>query len=199
MNQKVGVFLSRMQPLHNGHMGIIDIILKENQKVVILIGSKNKNGTVRNPLHVNLRTDILKETLRKRYGKEYEERIFIRELPDWSMETDFDSNLEWGRYLYYNIVSVCEQRQFSIYFSDEREIIENWFEDSLKKRINFRLFERKDMFEGISSTKIREAFLNNDKKYIEKSCPEAVINKYEEIKKILKEVNFDPKEDFSIS
>ncbi|MCI9365325.1 MAG: hypothetical protein HFJ54_01505 [Clostridia bacterium] len=199
MNQKVGVFLSRMQPLHNGHLGIIDIVFKENQKVVILIGSKNKNGTVRNPLHVNLRTDILKETLRKRYGKEYEERIFIRELPDWSMETDFDSNLEWGRYLYYNIVSVCEQRQFSIYFSDEREIIENWFEDSLKKRINFRLFERKDMFEGISSTRIREAFLNNNKKYIEKSCPEAVINKYEEIKKILKEVNFDPKEDFSIS
>ena len=63
MNQKVGVFLSRMQPLHNGHLGIIDIVFKENQKVVILIGSKNKNGTVRNPLHVNLRTDILKKQI----------------------------------------------------------------------------------------------------------------------------------------
>ena len=195
---KVGVFLSRMQPLHNGHLGIIDIALKENDKVVVLIGSKNKSGTIRNPLDITLRRLILEEALEKRYGIDYISRIEIKELPDWSMETDIDSNLEWGRYLYYNIVAACEQKSFSIYFSDEREIIENWFENDLKIRINFRLFERKDMFEGISSTKIREAFLTDNKEYVEKSCPEAVMDYYEDIKNILEKVANNPKNDFSI-
>jgi len=198
MNEKVGVFLSRMQPLHNGHLGIIDIALKENEKIIILIGSKNKSGTIRNPIDISLRRLILEEALEKIYGKDYKKRIIVSELSDWSMETDIGSNSEWGQYLYYNIVAIGEQKRFSIYFSDEKEIIEKWFEDGLKNRINFRLFERKDMFQGISSTKIREAFLNKDKEYIERSCPEAVIKRYEEIRNIIKEVWINPKNDFSI-
>lgn len=198
MNEKVGVFLSRMQPLHNGHLGIVDIALKENEKIIILIGSKNKSGTIRNPIDIHIRKLILEETLEEIYGKDYKKRIIVSELSDWSMETDIGSNSEWGKYLYYNIVAIGEQKRFSIYFSDEKEIIEKWFEDSLKPRINFRLFERKDMFQGISSTKIREAFLNNDKKYIEESCPEAVIKRYEEIRNIIKEVWNNPRNDFSI-
>jgi len=46
----IGVFLSRMQPLHIGHLGIIDKVLAENDKLLILIGSANKKGTVRNPI-----------------------------------------------------------------------------------------------------------------------------------------------------
>ena len=198
MKQKVGVFLSRMQPLHIGHLGIIDTILEENDILIILIGSKNKSGTLRNPLDINLRREILEEALKEKYGQDYEKRIIIAELPDWSMETDTSSNKEWGRYLYYNIVSKAEQKNFSIYFSDEPQIIKDWFDEELMSRINFRLFERKDMFEGVSSTKIREAFLNNDKEYIEKSCPDAVLRRYDKIKGIIEEVNKNPKEDYMI-
>ena len=198
MSKKVGVFLSRMQPLHIGHLGIIEKILQENESVIIIIGSKNKKDTIRNPLDISLRRKILKEALEERLKKEELEKITVIELPDWSMETDLCSNIEWGRYLYYNIVSVAEQKNFSMYFSDEKEIIEAWFEKELRQRINLRLFERKEMFEAVSSTKIREAFLEDNKEYVKISTPNSVIKRYDEIKKKLEEVYKNPKEDYKM-
>ena len=114
MSKKIGVFLSRMQPLHKGHMGMIDKALSENDKVIILIGSTNKEGTIRNPLGIELRREILQEALEETYSREELEKIYIKNLPDWSMETDYDSFLEWGRYLYYNITAIAEQKNFSM-------------------------------------------------------------------------------------
>lgn len=196
MKQRVGVFLLRMQPLHIGHLGIIEKILEENDKVVILIGSKNKKGTIRNPLDVKLRREILDETIIEKFGAQ--NKIVISELPDWSTETDVETYTEWGRYLYYNIVSLAEQKTFSMYFSDEKEIIESWFEKYIRERINIVLFKRKEMFEAVSSTKIREAFVKEDKEYIIKSCPKAVLRRYDEIKKIIQEVYDNPREDYKI-
>lgn len=195
MSKKIGVFLSRMQPLHIGHLGIIEKALAENEKVIIIIGSKNKKETLRNPLDVILRRKILEEALEEKFKEEIN-RIIVTELPDWSMETDFCSNLEWGRYLYYNVVAISEQKTFSMYFSDKKEIIEAWFDEELRKRINLRLFERQAMFEAVSSTKIREAFLKGDIEYIRKSTPNAVMKRYDEIKKILEKVQKSPKDDY---
>ncbi len=194
----VGVFLSRMQPLHVGHLGIIEKALNENEKIIILIGSKNKKETIRNPLDINLRYKILKEALEEKFTEEERKRITVSCLPDWSMETDISSNLEWGRYLYYNIVSLCEQKKFCLYFSDDKSIIEKWFEDILKKRITFRLFERDNMYDAVSSTKIRQAFLDNDVEYIKKSCPNAVVKRFDEIKEIIEKVNKNPQKDFAM-
>lgn len=196
MSKKIGVFLSRMQPIHIGHLGIIEKALEENEKVIILIGSKNKKETIRNPLNISLRKEILEEALEEKFGGDYRERITISTLPDWSMETDISSNLEWGRYLYYNIVALGEQKSFTMYFSDDKEIIENWFENMLRERITLRLFERNDMFEAVSSTKIRNAFLNNNREYIEKSCPKAVVKRFEKIKEIIERVYREPKSDY---
>ena len=43
---KVGIFLARMQPLHNAHLWLIDKALEENDKVLIVLGSENK-GLIR--------------------------------------------------------------------------------------------------------------------------------------------------------
>ena len=115
--------------------------------------------------------------------------IIYRELPDWTTEDDAKGNLEWGRYLYYNVVSIALKKDFSMYFSDEPEIIENWFQDEkIRRRINIKTYKRSDMFEAISSTKIRNAFLNNDMGYIKKSVPEEVYKRYEEIRDIINKV-----------
>lgn len=196
---KIGVFLSRMQPLHIGHLGMINKALSENDKVIILIGSKNKEGTIRNPIGIDLRKEILIDALKESMKEEERKRIIIKELPDWSTETDIASNLEWGRYLYYNVVSISCQKNFSMYFSDESEIIENWFQDKLiRKRINLKIFERNNMFNSVSSTKIRNAFLNDDKEYINKSVPNAVIKRFDIIKNILIEVYSKPIDDYVI-
>lgn len=109
MSENIGVFLSRMQPLHIGHLGMIDKVLSENDSVIILIGSANKKDSIRNPIDVNTRREILKEALEDKYGKNYNDKIKIKEIPDWSSEDDIESNLEWGRYLYYNIVCISRK------------------------------------------------------------------------------------------
>lgn len=187
MNQEIGVFLSRMQPLHIGHIGMIKKALSENDKVIILIGSSNKEGTIRNPINACVREEILAEVIQEEFTKEEREKIICKKLPDWSEETDIASNLEWGRYLYYNVVSISRQKTFSMYFSDEPNMIENWFQDPvIRKRIKLKLFKREDMFEAVSSTKIRKAFETDDRSYIEKSVPSAVIKRYAKIQEILK-------------
>ncbi len=196
MNKKTGVFLSRMQPLHIGHLGIIEKAIQENEQVIIIIGSKNKKDIIRNPLDIQLRRIILEEALEEKFTEEDRKRIIISELPDWTMETDIASNLEWGRYLYYNIVSLGQQKKFTFYFSDDKKIIEDWFEDMIKERITFRLFQRNNMFEAVSSTKIRNAFLDSNKTYIEESCPEAVIKRFDIIKETIEEVYKNPKSDY---
>lgn len=145
---------------------------------------------------IDLREKILYKALEDKYGKGYERKITIKRLADWSSEDDIDSNLEWGRYLYYNIVSEMQNKEFTMYFSDEPEIIENWFQDEdIRRRINIKTFERDKMFEAISSTKIRNAFLNNDKEYIDKSVPNAVTEEFDTIKQIIDEVYTNPKEE----
>lgn len=43
--KKVGVFLARMQPLHNGHLALIEKMFEENDECLILIGSSDKLNT----------------------------------------------------------------------------------------------------------------------------------------------------------
>lgn len=87
-----------------------------------------------------------------------------------------------------------------MYFSDEPEIIENWFQDEIiRKRIDIKTFERSKLFEAVSSTKIRNAFLDNDREYIEKSTPKAVQVRFEEIRKIINDVYSNPKDDYKIN
>lgn len=43
------VFIGRFQPLHYGHMRVIDIALRRSKKVIILAGSANVARTLRNP------------------------------------------------------------------------------------------------------------------------------------------------------
>jgi len=84
-----------------------------------------------------------------------------------------------------------------MYFSDEPEIIENWFQDkTIRKRIDIKTFERDKLFEAVSSTKIRNAFLDNDKEYIEKSTPKAVYRRFDKIKDIIEKVYENPKDDY---
>jgi len=78
---------------------------------------------------------------------------------------------------------------FSMYYSDEPEIMLNWFDEKIKERINFRFFERNSLFDGLSATKIREAIINNDILYIEKFCPKSVVNQLKLLQNILNRIS----------
>lgn len=104
--KKVGVFLARMQPVHKVHLYMVNKALEECNKVLVVLGSKNKVNTIRNPFDINLREKMLREC----FDEESNKRIKIVTLPDWSMETDNENDKMWGRYFYYNVVANIGQK-----------------------------------------------------------------------------------------
>ena len=193
--KKVGVFLARMQPVHNAHLFLVHKALEENDKVLIVLGSENKVDMLRNPYDISLREEMLRECLTDEDNKKLE----IVTLPDWSMESDKENDKTWGRYFYYNVVSRIFQKRFSIYYSDDPKILDDWFNDTeVREFITYRNFERSELFEGLSSTKIRNAFINDDIDYIKECCPESVQKRFDYLKKYYENVTLNPKDDFSM-
>jgi bifunctional NMN adenylyltransferase/nudix hydrolase len=192
---KVGIFLARMQPLHNAHLWLIDKALEENDKVLIVLGSENKVDMLRNPYNITLRKKMLREC----YDTKKNRKLSVMTLPDWSMESDTDSDKIWGRYLYYNVVAKIGQKKFSIYYSDDVKYLDNWFKDTeVYEYITYRAFERATMFEGLSATKIRNAFINKDISYVQKYCPASVVSRFDELASYYDVVSKNPKKDFSM-
>lgn len=193
--KKVGVFLARMQPVHNAHLYMVNKALEESDEVLIVLGSENKVDMLRNPYDITLREKMLRECFTDKENK----KIEIVTLPDWSMESDYESADIWGRYFYYNVVSRIGQKRFSIYYSDDPKILDSWFKDTeVFDFITYRNFERSKLFEGLSSTKIRDAFINHDTNYIEKYCPKSVVNRFDYLATYYKNVKQNPKSDFSM-
>ena len=50
--------IMRLQPFHNGHKKIIDTMLKENKKVILLIGSMDLNDN-KNPYSFHTRKQMI--------------------------------------------------------------------------------------------------------------------------------------------
>lgn len=53
------LFIGRFQPLHIGHITIIQNLLKRYDEVVVMIGSANKSRTEKNPWTLTERIEIL--------------------------------------------------------------------------------------------------------------------------------------------
>lgn len=195
---KIGVFIARFQPLHKAHMYVIEKALKDCDKVVIMLGSSNKENMPRNPFNFRLRKELLSESLSNVHDMT---KIQIYQFPDWSEENLVTDDSVWGHYLYYNIVSRINQKNFTLYYSDNPEIAKAWFDDEVNKYISFCFLDRQKVFDGLSSTKIREALLNfteKDKKYLYKFLPEAVFERVEELRDIIVKVHKNPTKDFTM-
>lgn len=195
---KIGVFIARFQPLHKAHMYVIEKALKDCDKVVIMLGSSNKDNMPRNPFNFRLRKELLSESLSNEHDMT---RIQIYQFPDWSEENLANDDAVWGHYLYYNIVSRIGQKYFTLYYSDAPKIAEAWFDDEVKRFVSFCFLDRQKVFDGLSSTKIRAALLNYttaDKKYLYKFLPEAVFNRVDELHDIIVKVHKNPKKDFTM-
>ena len=55
-----GLICGRFQTFHIGHESLVETGLKLCDRILILIGSAQECGTMRNPFNINTRTDMLK-------------------------------------------------------------------------------------------------------------------------------------------
>lgn len=59
------LFVGRFQPFHNGHLDVVKHILKENERVVIVIGSAEKNFLPENPMTAGERFQLIDDALKE--------------------------------------------------------------------------------------------------------------------------------------
>ena len=164
--KNIGVILARLQPIHNGHIALIDKASNENDEVLVLIGSADKLNK-RNPIPFDVRMTLAKEAL-----KDYK-NVNIVGLND--MSTEENNSHEWGFYLYSHIVSIINQGYFTIYYSDGFEIITSWFPGFiLRNNVSLSLLARTNVENGISATKIRELLSSEKYDELEHVVPKCV-------------------------
>ena len=66
MNKVRGILIGRMQPVHNGHMQIIDSILEEVDEIIIGIGSAQLSHSIKNPFTAGERVVMINQALADR-------------------------------------------------------------------------------------------------------------------------------------
>lgn len=182
---KFGVILARFQPVHEGHLALIKKACSENQTVILLVGSADKNNE-RNPIPINLRFEMLEEALTE---KGLRNKCMLISLDDLTSESD--NSIEWGFYLYSKIVDITKESSFTMYYSDGYEIITTWFPGFiLRNYVSLVLLARGKVEKGISATEVRnllQDYAYNDK-YLEKlkECvPSSVFNRRDILKSLI--------------
>lgn len=87
---KHGLSIMRAQPFHIGHAKLIDEMLAQCEKVTIILGSIQEQGTSRNPLNYTTRKKMIQNLYR---NKEEYARLKIIGL------FDINNPAEWGEYV----------------------------------------------------------------------------------------------------
>lgn len=172
-----GVILARFQPIHNGHLALIDKAFKENDSVLIFIGSVDKINA-RNPIPWKIRRQLVDESLKDHYTTEELKQIHVRELRDLTDESD--NSHEWGFYLFANMVKEVPGNTFTMYYSDGYEIITSWFPGFiLYDHLSLKLVARGTCEFGVSATQVRSAILTGESVKLKGWVPEPVYkNRY---------------------
>ena len=179
--KKIGVILARLQPIHNGHLALIEKSINENDETYVFIGSANKFNK-RNPLPISLRLMLCKEAFKEKFDWDENTNIVkskegknlhIVQLDDLTSESD--NSYEWGFYLYSKIVTETQCSNFTIYYSDGFEIITTWFPSHIpRNNISLSLLARGATENGLSATQIRDTILGKTNLDLKSSVPSVV-------------------------
>ena len=191
LRKRIGVVLARLQPIHNGHLALIEKACKENEEVYVFIGSADKFNQ-RNPLPISLRMQLAEEAIKPLEGKyQYAlpdepgpmKDVEINIVPLDDLTDESDNSHDWGFYLYSKIVTETCNPNFTIYYSDGFEIITTWFPSFLlRNNVSLALLARNATVEGISATKVREYIMEENDEELKKYVPKCVFEMRKTIK-----------------
>lgn len=168
-----GLVLGRFQGMHLGHKEIIDIARKLCKKTLILIGSAQESGTLRNPFQL--------ETRKKMVEKIYQEKdVMIGALDDLTNENDI--SFEWGRYILENVEKMYGQKpDLMVYGKDESR--RGWFSEEDSQLFSEILVARKKR--NISATELREYLVQDCKEEWKRYVPEEIWDRYDDLREEL--------------
>ena len=175
MNEKIGLYIGRFQPFHNGHASVVDEALIHCQKLVIAVGSSQESRTKKNPFTFEERKKFI---LRGLFFHQAD-NVIIVPVPDREEYSD-DSN--WGQYVLDCVEKECGLRP-TINFEGEEECRSTWFDGIDIERV---VIDRKII--PFSATAVREALLKDNGLDFFHMMAQAQWLYYEQMRRIILEV-----------
>jgi bifunctional NMN adenylyltransferase/nudix hydrolase len=163
-NKKIGVFIGRFQPIHNGHLSVIKTILENVDNLIIVLGSDATAKTVKNPWNSKEREDMIRSCLSKIDNK----HVHFIQVKD---------------YLYNDNLWITElQSKISLIDDSEDAEITLYGHDKDKSTFYLSMFPKWNFIEtgskgSIDATKIREFYFHKDKISLKNFLPEPVCKK----------------------
>lgn len=171
----VGLIVGRFQHFHIGHKSLVENAYKLCDRVLILVGSAQESGTLRNPYLPSTRIDVIREI----YGRD-NDILQVKELNDLTNENDI--NADWGRYVLKNVKThIRKHPSLMVYGNDEFR--SKWFDPNDIQDTAELVIPRSRI--PISATKLREALVRDDFEYWSKFVDEKTHKMYDRLRKEL--------------
>jgi bifunctional NMN adenylyltransferase/nudix hydrolase len=144
---ELGMYMGRFGIWHNGHDRVARAALAMCDRLLIIVGSAQEKGTIRNPFDVQTRMEMIRECFPNK------DQVIIKALEDFTSEDDVCP--EWGEYLVKNAKAFGQKMpELMVYGNDESR--SGWF-----KTIHWtELIMSREEY-PYSATKGREDLLRN--------------------------------------
>ena len=165
----LGVICGRFGHEHLGHVSLFEASRRLCKRTLILVGSAQEHGTLRNPFRVETRIDVIKET----YPGETEETLMIRGIND--LTNEYDITADWGRYVKQEII--YHKHKFAnlmVYGNDEFR--SKWFAPEDLIGTAELIIPRSTL--PISGTQIRGMLVIGDETSWQKATPDLIHGMY---------------------
>lgn len=144
--------VGRFQNPHIGHESLFETGLKLSDRLIILVGSSQESGTLRNPYGIATRIEMLREIYPDK------ERVQIYALADLTHEDDITT--DWGKYVLENVHRyLYKAPDLMIYGNDEAR--SKWFDPEDIKDTSEFIVPRSRI--PISATMLREMMVNDQR------------------------------------
>jgi bifunctional NMN adenylyltransferase/nudix hydrolase len=155
----LGFIVGRFQHLHKGHEKMINTALATCDRVLLVVGSSQESGTIRNPFTLKTRMDVI----RKVYHLDiHNEKLLLGHIDDMTNENDVCH--EWGDFVLHKIDMWTQHYGLSykvdcmVFGNDEGRM--DWFRKEVADNVNQIIFGRNEY--AISATKMRQHLVNGD-------------------------------------
>lgn len=174
--QSINVVIGRFQPLHKGHLLLLNRAITHSQVTLVIIGSSNEYRTAKNPLTYEER-----ESLIRQFYVSHNDRLVIVPLPD---NEDED---KWKEM--FNNLLTWVAKSHNLPFTGSLAVMSPDREDDLKLR---RSWINKDVLPGVtvdsvptyscldsvplSGTQVRRAWYQDNKSLLSSLVPVATYN-----------------------
>lgn len=169
----LGVVCGRFGHEHLGHVALFDNCMALCNKTLILVGSSQEHGTLRNPFKIETRIDVIKET----YPNMSEDTLMIKGIRD--LTNEYDVNAKWGKFVKSEVER--HEHQFAnlmVYGNDEFR--SHWFDpEDLSKTAELIVPRSAN---PISATTIRGLLVIGDKKSWQENTHPLVHNMYDRLR-----------------